>query len=152
MVGMLLSFKTWWLVLLGGLAYWIFIERIIAVEERFLTEKFGQVYTEWARKTPIIIPDLRLWQKAALPFSWKKVLRSEYNGVFAVGAVFFISDFILDIFIEREPVGPWMRDDWFWIFEFAVATGGLVILRHLKKNTGLLTLPAETQAPAQGNN
>lgn len=38
------------------LIYFLYYERIIFVEEEFLHEKFGQVFDEWAQKTPVIFP------------------------------------------------------------------------------------------------
>jgi protein-S-isoprenylcysteine O-methyltransferase Ste14 len=151
LAGILLSFKTWWLVLLGGLAYWIFIERIIAAEEGFLAGKFGDAYLGWARRTPLFIPDLRLWRSPETLFSWKRVLRSEYNGLIVVGAAFFLCDFTTDIIIERETLKSWAADDWFWIFEIAVSVTAFAVLRFLKKKTSLLG-KGPPPAPLTGNN
>ncbi len=143
LLGILLSIKVWWFVVIGVLAYWIYIERVIAAEERFLTEKFGPVYTEWAKRTPIFVPDVRLWQKPEMPFSFKKVLRGEYNGLMAVGTVFFLNNFITDILVQREDVASWLAQDWFWFAEFIVISTIFVVLRTLKKKTKILSVAPE---------
>ncbi len=143
LLGILLSIKVWWFVLIGGLAYWIYIERVIAAEERFLTEKFGPVYTDWAKRTPIFVPNPRLWRKPDKPFSFRKVLRGEYNGLMAVGTVFFLNNFITDIIIQKEELYSWMTDDWFWFVEFIVITGIFIVLRTLKKHTRVLSVATD---------
>lgn len=137
-VGLLFSFKVWWFILIGLMAYWIYIERIIATEERYLTEKFGTEYTEWASRTPIFIPRLDLWQKPVQPFNLKKVLRSEYNGLMVIGAAFFVIEFFADIFFEKEEFWSWLREDWVWLFQFVLCAAIFSCLRYLKKRTRLL--------------
>lgn len=74
------------------LAYWLYYERIMFAEEQFLRMKFGTQYLEWARKTPAFIPNLRNYTPFVIPFSWKKVLRKEKNGLFALLLIFCIFD------------------------------------------------------------
>ena len=40
-LGVLICVKVWWLVAMFALLYWLYIERVIAVEEAFLEQKFG---------------------------------------------------------------------------------------------------------------
>jgi protein-S-isoprenylcysteine O-methyltransferase Ste14 len=137
-LGMLLSLKVWWFILIGLMAYWIYIERIIATEERYLVDKFGAVYTEWALRTPIFLPKFSLWQKPSMPFNFKKVLRSEYNGLMVVSAAFFLFEVLADLLFEQEPFEQWVRDDCFWWIQFFATALIFLLLRHLKKNTRLL--------------
>lgn len=137
-LGILISIKTWWFVLLGSLAYCLYIERIIATEESYLTEKFGREYTDWASKTPIFLPNPRLWRSPAMPFSLKTVLRREYNGFMAVCAAFFFTEMILDVFIEHEAFIYWLAEDWPWTCMFIFGLLVFLTLRSLKKYTGIL--------------
>jgi hypothetical protein len=80
------------LTLLGfGLQY----KAIIAVEEAFLTERFGIVYIEFIQRVPRFFPRLTAAPpavaQAAPPFSWARVLRKEHNPVAAwvLLAIFF---------------------------------------------------------------
>ncbi len=137
-LGVLLSIKVWWLVLIGTLSFFIYIERIILAEEKFLAEKYGDRYKTWREKTPVIFPNFRLWQKPALPFSLKTVLRKEYTGLMAVGTAFFVTEAITDLFFEGEDFMEWLRDDMVWpiMFVLIIVTG--LTLRYLKKNTTIL--------------
>ncbi|MCF6341867.1 MAG: isoprenylcysteine carboxylmethyltransferase family protein, partial [Bacteroidales bacterium] len=77
-------------VVIVTLAFWLYYERIMFAEERFLERKFGQAYMDWANATPAFIPCIRKHKKNVVPFSLKSVLRREYSGVLAtvVGFVF----------------------------------------------------------------
>jgi protein-S-isoprenylcysteine O-methyltransferase Ste14 len=137
-MGVLLSIKVWWLVLLGALAFFVYMERIILAEEKFLSEKYGDDYIDWNKRTPVILPNFKLWQKPLLPFSWKMVLRREYPGLIAVAAAFYITEAITDVVFEKEPLAEWFFEDIAW----SIMMGTFLIiglaLRHLKKHTSLL--------------
>ncbi|PZO81902.1 MAG: lipid A phosphate methyltransferase [Micavibrio aeruginosavorus] len=137
-LGVLLSIKVWWLVLLGGLAFFIYMERIVLAEEKFLTEKYGQTYLDWRAKTPVIIPDFKLWEKAALPFSLRTVLRREYPGLLNIGLAFYITEMFADVLFEHEPFGEWLVEDKAWSITMGVIIVICMTLRFLKKKTNLL--------------
>jgi len=73
-----------WFVVAFIFIYWVYYERIMFAEEQFLRKKFGDSYLEWAENTPAFIPNFKNFRRPALSFSWKKVLKKEKNGVFAV--------------------------------------------------------------------
>lgn len=137
-LGVIVSIKVWWMVAIFILAYWLYIERIIAAEEAFLTESFGHTYTQWATQTPAFWPDFKKWQAPALPFSFKTVLRREYNGLFGAGAAFFLTEFITDVLINREEIGSWLVEDHWWVTGFLITGLTFVALRTLKKHTKVL--------------
>lgn len=137
-LGVLLSIKVWWLIALGALAFFIYMERIILAEENFLTSAYGQDYLDWRAKTPVIWPNFSLWQKPELPFSAKTVMKREYPGLIAIGAAFFITELITDVFFEKESFAEWLVDDMAWpIMMIAILSIGLT-LRYLKKHTNVL--------------
>ena len=82
-LGVALYPGLWYLVLIYSFIFWLYYERIIFAEEAFLRDKFGSDYLDWAARTPVFIPRLGQYERANLPFSWKNVLRREYNGFFA---------------------------------------------------------------------
>ena len=93
-LGIALVVQNFWFVAVFVLLYWIYYERIIYAEEQFLSRKFGETFTEWAAKTPAVIPNFRMFVKADMPFNWKKVLRQEKNGQVALFIIFSLFDFI----------------------------------------------------------
>ena len=134
-VGILLSTRFWWFTLVAVLLFWLYYERIMFAEEEFLRKKFGEVYLEWAAKTPAFLPRLKNWQRPRLPFSFKTVLRKEYSGFFGVIALFTVLELIEDWIVEKKLV--W---DPIWTVLFILGFVVFVVLRTLKKKTRLLNV------------
>lgn len=61
-------------------------------EEQSLRRKFGETFVDRAEKSPAFIPRFSWYQKAELPFSWKKVLKKEKIGLVAV-SIFFCTGY-----------------------------------------------------------
>lgn len=133
-LGIAMLTENIWFVLIFILTYWIYYERIMYAEEMFLYNKFNESYQKWAAKTPAFIPDVSKYESPKLPFSWKKVLKKEKNGISAIFALFFIFDFTGNI-IEA---GRFVIELNFWFYA-ALATFILyLILKYLKWNTSVL--------------
>jgi protein-S-isoprenylcysteine O-methyltransferase Ste14 len=133
MIGFVLLLHVWWLVLLTICIYVLYYERIILSEEAFLSARFGRLFEQWAAATPAIIPRLRGWKTPQAPFCWRTVLTREYNAMFLITTVFFLTDMLCDSFAEKRFVV-----DYTWFFVFL---GGFLVfstLRTLKKRTRLL--------------
>ncbi len=88
-LGFCLALKSVAFAAVAILAFILYYERIILAEEQFLEASFGEEYREWAARTPAVIPQLQLWKRPALSFSWRTALLREYHGVLLIGAVFF---------------------------------------------------------------
>ncbi|MEY2410850.1 MAG: hypothetical protein QOF48_3520 [Verrucomicrobiota bacterium] len=136
LIGFVLFFHIWWLVLLASCIYALYYERIMLAEEEFLRQQFGETFERWAAATPAFIPRLHGWRKPALPFCWRTVLRREYSGLFLITTTFFLLDAMGDWRVERT-----MRPDWLWISVFAVGLLAYLALRTLKKHSRLLHVP-----------
>ena len=50
-----------WFFSLYTLLYWLYYERIMMAEERFLVSRFGDSFEEWAKQTPAFIPRMSQW-------------------------------------------------------------------------------------------
>ncbi len=138
LLGVVLALKVWWFALLFGLAYWLYIERVIAAEERYLTERFGEPYDSWSARTPAFWPRLTGWQAPDLRFSPRTVLRREYNGFYAIVCAFVALELVSDIFYEHLTLAAWVAEDSFWVALFAAGTAVFFTIRMLKKRTSLL--------------
>lgn len=137
-IGVLLSLKVWWLVVIGSFGFFIYMERIVLAEEKYLSEKFGRIYDDWRAMTPVIIPDFKRWKAPAMSFSWKTVLKREYPGLLGVGTAFFLTEVIVDLAIEKEPFAQWLREDYPWPVTYGLIVIFCLTLRTLKKNTTVL--------------
>jgi len=90
-----------WFVIAFVLFYWVYYERIMYAEEQFLRRKFSVQFLKWAENVPAFMPKFKNFKKPNLPFSWKKVLKKEKNGFFALFLIFFVFDLSGEI-IENE--------------------------------------------------
>lgn len=125
---------NFWFTALFCLLYWIYYERIMFAEEQFLRNKFGAEYIQWAANVPAFVPNLSLknFKKPLYPFSWRKVLKKEKNGLAAVFLIFSFFDIIGEIAEGRSDYN-------YWLLAMNVATGLLyLILKYLKKYTDVL--------------
>lgn len=134
-MGIALFPRSTWLALVVSLAFWLYYERIMFAEEAFLRGKFGTPFDEWAARTPAFLPNLKLWVKPSLPFSWRMVLRREYSGLYAVIASFTVLEVLGDAIIERT----WEFDP-VWMMLFGVTTVLYLTLLSLKRYTQILTV------------
>ncbi len=137
-MGFVMALGEWWLALIALLAFALYYERIIIVEEAYLDEKFGAAFRTWAKDTPSFLPRLSGWHTAAQPFSLRKVLRKEYNGYALILITFPAIDFLSDLIGEGKTPLAWLHEDLPWA---CVALAGLILLivfRSLKRHTALL--------------
>lgn len=132
-LGIILYVNNIWFAIACALLFWLYYERIMFAEEQFLKGKFGDQYLNWSMTAPPFFPKLRGWQKADLEFSFKNVLKREYNGLFAVG----ISFAYLNVFKNYLATKTFMITD-FWLYTFIITFLIFIILRTLKKSTRVL--------------
>jgi len=135
-LGISLFFLVWWLTLIFSLAFWLYYERIIVAEERFLQRKFGDAYTGWASQTPAFWPRLRGWKQPPLPFSLRNVLRREYTGLFGIIAAFFGLEVVEHLAVEKR---LYFEPQWTALFILGLAA--FLVLRTLKRSTNCLRTP-----------
>jgi len=121
-----------WFVVAFGFFYWIYYERIMFAEEQFLRRKFGIIYTDWAKTVPAFIPNFKNFKYSNLPFSIKKVLKKEKNGLLALFAIFFIFD------LSGEMIEGKNHYNYFLIASFILALTAYLVLKYLKKRTPIL--------------
>ena len=122
-----------WCVLVFSLVFWLYYERIISAEERFLEEQFWDEFRTWAARTPAFVPRLSRWRPPALSFSLRTVLKREYPGVLALVLAFAFQE-VLGDYVAR---GVLMIDP-LWATLLVVGVIASLVLRHLKKRTSFL--------------
>lgn len=108
-VGVAMSLRVWWFALVVALAYWIYVERLMIVEEDFLDGQFGARFREWAATTPAFVPSLSGWRPSTETVQWRRVL-SEHNGLLGVAATVLLLQVLEDIPIGGETWGAWYFD------------------------------------------
>jgi protein-S-isoprenylcysteine O-methyltransferase Ste14 len=120
-------------VVIVSLAFWLYYERIMFAEERFLERKFGESYLSWSLKVPAFIPNFKNYIKGTFPFSFKSVLRREYSGVLALVVSFAFVDhfryYIINDYFELMRLSTYI---------VAAVIIVALLLRTLKHNTKIL--------------
>jgi len=138
-LGVLLCVKVWWLIAIFALCYWLYIGRVVAAEEVYLEGKFGDSYRDWASRVPAFLPKFSNWTSSSRPFSLPFLLRREYNGLLAVGGTFFVLELFLDVFVQHEPLGVWVGEDFAWVVLGVATLTAFLMLRFLKTRTRFLS-------------
>jgi len=124
-----------WFIIAFGFFYWIYYERIMYAEEQFLRKKFGKQYMEWAEYTPAFIPKLKNFKKSDLPFSWKKILKKEKNGLFALFLIFTLFDTSGEIIKNEHQYN-------YFLIALTILTALIYVVgKYLKKKTTILDEP-----------
>lgn len=120
-------------VIIVSLAFWLYYERIMFAEERFLERKFGDDYLNWSLKVPAFIPSFKNYIKNQTPFSWISILRREYSGFLATVISFAFIDHLRNWFMNQDV--SWNRNSTYILGAALLIT---LALRTLKHNTSLL--------------
>lgn len=132
-IGIVIYVLNPWYVIVVTLLFWLYYERIMFAEERFLERKFGEDYIRWSKSVPAFIPSMKNYKKSEIPFSMKTILRREYSGISAtiIGFLFveILRDYKLNDGFENNPN--------YWIV-LGVALGISLVLRTLKHHTKVL--------------
>lgn len=123
---------NFWFLIAFVLFYWVYYERIMYAEEQFLRGKFGEEYLSWSKNVPAFVPNFKNFQKSNLSFSWKKVLKKEKNGLFALFLIFCVFD------VSGELIQNTTNYNYFVLGMTALTGFSYILLRYLKKNTELL--------------
>jgi protein-S-isoprenylcysteine O-methyltransferase Ste14 len=121
-----------WFIAAFVFIYWVYYERIIFMEEQYLTRKFGKEYEDWAAKTPCFIPRFRGYKKAGYSFSWKKAVKKEKNGLLALLLVFSLFDIVGELAVRQPPKYMPLA------VITAIVTVAYFIIKYIKRNTSLL--------------
>ena len=101
-IGIVMYTYNIWFILVVSLLFWLYYERIMFAEERFLEKKFGDDYLNWSLKVPAFWPSFKNHEKTAIPFSMKTILRREYSGISATIIGFVFVAFLRDWFTSGE--------------------------------------------------
>jgi protein-S-isoprenylcysteine O-methyltransferase Ste14 len=133
-LGVAMLTADFWYIIAFMFMYWVYYERIMFAEEAFLRRKFSDSYLNWAADKPAFIPKLKMPTKAKYPFSIKKVLKKEKNGVAAVFLLFYLFE-ILGDYLNW---GEFQFKATFWFWGFVISAVIYLILKFIKKYTHIL--------------
>jgi len=132
-LGPVLFVRTSVFIVFFILIYWLYYERIMFAEEQFLRKKFGEAYDRYSENIRAVLPRFRGFVKPALPFSFKSILKREYNSFVNIFIIFVLLDLFRNYFLsERIYLTP------MWIYIGFPAVLIWIIIRLIFKKTSLL--------------
>jgi|TARA_R110000737_G_scaffold115473_2_gene148410 protein-S-isoprenylcysteine O-methyltransferase Ste14 len=132
-IGIVMYTFNFWYVILVSLLFWLYYERIMFAEERFLERKFGDSYVNWSMTVPPFWPSMKNYDKGEIPFSIKTILRREYSGITATIIGFLFVDLLRNFFEDYSL--EWNSN---YTIVLIVALSISLVLRTLKHNTKVL--------------
>jgi len=134
-LGPVLFIRSVWFLIVITLAYWLYYERIMFAEEQFLRRKFGDAYDKWSEKVKAVIPSFKNYIPPKLTFSFRTVLRREYNSFINIFLMFSVLDLARNFFISGR---IFITPMWGWFLSGSVVFW--LVVRLIHKNTSWLSV------------
>lgn len=131
-LGLLIFCLNFYYIIIISLFFWLYYERIMFAEERFLEKKYGESYLSWSITVPAFIPAFSKFTSSNIPFSFITVLRREYSGVLATVLGFAYIDQLRVYFATKH--FEWNRVS---VYALAASIILVLVLRTLK-HSGML--------------
>ncbi|MGM0530245.1 MAG: methyltransferase family protein [Bacteroidota bacterium] len=142
-MGLIIYTGNIWFIIIAGLLFWVYYERIMFAEEEYLRQKFGGEFENWARHTSAFFPNFKKWKKPDLTFSVKKSIRREYRGLFAV-----IVSFVYLNLLKNLTINDNFTISNHWIILLVAGLIFFTTMHILNKKTNLLN-PKSDRARSQ---
>ncbi len=120
-------------LLATALFFWIYYERIMMAEERFLYERFDDAFREWASTTPGFLPRPSGWVTSPHPFSLRYCLGRDYQAVYG----FVAATTAMEVTRSVSSGSGWIPQRG-WIAYFLAGSAVYIVLHTLKRRTRLL--------------
>ena len=116
-LGPVLFLRSFWFTIVFVLFYWLYYERIMFAEEQFLRRKFGDIYDKWSEKVSAFIPVKFNFIRPSLPFSFRNVLKREYNSFVNIFLIFIVLDLFRNYFLSER---IYFTQVWIYLFSSAI--------------------------------
>lgn len=140
-IAFLLLFKSLLLTLFMAVAYFLYYERIMMAEEKFLEAKYGETYRAWAAETPAFFPRLSGFIPPALSFSWRSTLVREHHTLLLISVAFAIVEMLEALLLENQTFTAWVISEPVWPAAVVISVCLYLVIRYMRKHTRLLREP-----------
>jgi protein-S-isoprenylcysteine O-methyltransferase Ste14 len=135
-LGTAMSLGVWWLVAIVALAYWIYVERLMVVEEAYLAGRFPMEFSRWASRTRAFLPRPSDWIAPTGRLQFKR-LSSEHNGLLAIGVAFPLLQYLVNMLSDGRSWHDW-----------SARHGGLLMLLEISVTISVLCILIRRLPPA----
>jgi phosphohistidine phosphatase SixA len=98
----------------------LYYERLALRREKLLLEFHGENFRAWADLTPAFVPRFSQWVHPGQPFNLRQAIRREAVTFAVVGVMFFTSEALEAVLIERHQFVTWFLDEAHWAILLAV--------------------------------
>lgn len=132
-IGIVFFTFNFWFFIIVSLMFWLYYERIMFAEERYLERKFGQEYVDWSMGIPAFWPSMKNYRRGNISFSMKTIMRREYSGITATMIGFIFVAWLRDWFTHGTI--PVSLNYLYWLIGALLIS---LIFRTLKHNTKIL--------------
>ena len=132
-LGLSIYSLSYLLIIITSLFFFIIYEKIILVEEDFLTKKYQEKYEIYSAKTPCFFPNLNNYIKSNIDFDFKKIIREEYSPTLSTIISFIYID-ILSYYAFKDVI----YFNKTHIITVLISVSIVFILKILKSYTSLL--------------
>lgn len=103
MIAPVILVGNWLLLLLFCALFYLYYERIMYAEERFLEEKFAEQYLAWAQSVSTFFPSFKNYKPSVLDFSAKTMIKREYHSFFGLTSSLFAANYLIVFFNNFDP-------------------------------------------------
>ncbi len=138
-LSVILLFQNWFLLIFFLFFFRWFYRAIIRAESQFLREKYGQVYLQWSKYTPVFFPSWSKFKPGSRSFNWYKVARKEKNGFAAILLVFPLIRAVRLYFDGKLTFTSSL--DRLWLMIGLMGVAGYVIIKLIMRLTNWLDNP-----------
>jgi len=128
-LGPVLFIRSGWCIIVFGLVYWLYYERIMFAEEQFLRRKFGEVYDKWSETVGSLFHFVKIYSQK-LSFSIKNVFKREYNSFVNIFVIFTLLDIFRNYFLSERIYITKM-----WIYLVVSSFIIWIVIRTIHKKT-----------------
>ena len=130
--GLVSLIENFWFMMIFIFLFWLYYERIMFAEEKFLESRFGDKFKHWSSDVPAFIPNFKHYIPSVKSFSWRVVFKNEYPGwISTLTALLFI--LILKRSVIESEINFTSIDTYFALFIFSFG----LIFKGIKKFTKL---------------
>ena len=132
-LGISITTCNMYFIIIMSFLFWLFYERIMFAEEKFLINKFGKEYFEWSSQTPAFFPCFSNFKSPEMSFSLITILRREYASVLSC-----VIGFVYIEFLKNYSMYGCFKISTLTLYILIFLLVIVIILRSLKHYTKIL--------------
>jgi protein-S-isoprenylcysteine O-methyltransferase Ste14 len=116
----------------------LYYERLTLAKERILLKRYGQEFSDWAARTPLVVPKFSAWKNPTTTFNFRAAIKREAVTFALIGVMFFILEALEGTVIDGLPFWEWVQNEPTWIGLFVLS--GVVFWTQLSRVWAVLVL------------